>query len=76
MELSSRGSFFACYIFAFKLIYEGFEGVSTYSIYLYIFLYTFEGLFTLFTNYAMNYSAKKITRRKILDPTYLYIRIV
>ena len=42
-------------------------------IYLYILLFTFEGLFTVFTNYLKNYSAKNVpaknmTRRNFLDP--------
>ena len=67
---SLRGSFFACNNFAFKQIYEGFEGVPSckyfYLVVCNLLLNTFEGSFTVFTNYT-----KKITqRRKLLQESF------
>ena len=64
-----------------KLIHEGFEGVSTFiylystCIYLYILLFTFEGLFIVFTNYAKNVRAKNMTRSNFLDPFSSTVRV-
>ena len=62
---SSRGTFFACNILVFKLFMRVLRVyLLVYTcIYLYILLFTFEGLFTVFTNYPKNYSAKNIPRR-------------
>lgn len=80
-SIPSHESFFACNILAFKLIYGGFEGVSTCICILYTFmmrvyftiLLMTEGLFIVLTNYTTNYTAKKIPRRKIIDPVQ-YVR--